>query len=163
MRTRKIAGFKFVVLALGALTGCGEDEAEAADPAQAMEQGREALAEATRAQPEAEQDPCEVLTVGDIEAVVALPEGATVEAQRGAGVAAKLCTFTWKDPNFDEQAHRQELMKKMQEAMRSGQTGQGLADLAMAARTGGEVSYTHMPASADAAAAQRQFEGAMKI
>jgi hypothetical protein len=104
-----------------------------------------------------------VLTVADIEATVALPEGATVESRRGTGMSAKLCTLTWKDPNFDEAAHQRELMKKMQEAMRRGQTGQGLVNIAMVARSGGEVTYTHMPAAADDAAAMRSFESAMKF
>jgi len=160
------------ILACGLLlAGGGDDEETAAPPTpesvqEQVAQAAEDVAEAQAQGAESEVNPCEVLTEELIRSTLtAVPDDAEITQRRGSTeMTAKLCTYSWPNPDFDQEAHTRELMKKMREGMRKGGGGvQGIMDMAMSARQSAEVNYTHMPELESAEAAQRRFDGIVSM
>lgn len=150
------------------LAGCGDDEGETPATPENLEQqlaeAREAVAEAEAEAPEPEEvNPCEVLTEELVRANLEVPEGAEVRQSRGSGPASKLCTYSWDNPDFDEAAHRREIMRKMREGMRKGGAVEGIMEAAMGARQSAEVNYTHMPRLESEEAAETRFDGIVQM
>lgn len=152
------------------LGGCGDDEETAAPPTpesvqEQLAEAREQVAEATEQGEESEVNPCEVLTEAVIRSTLdAVPEDAEIEQRRGSTrMTSKLCTYTWPNPDFDQEEHTRNMMKRMRERMRKGGTTEGIMELAMSARASAEINYTHMPELDSPEAAEAQFESIVRM
>ena len=149
------------------LLGCGgESEQTAATPNTTESVNEVARAAQTRideaaAQPPTTQvDPCSVLTEATVRRALSVAADVVIETRRGTA-AQNVCTYIWPNPGFDEEAQNREMVRRMQKAMGEGGDARRLLEAASAARSGNQVSYTHMPTLASAELARSTFTTSM--